>query len=365
MAWNEPSGNNNGNNKKSDYDPWKRNKNSQGNRQSDDDLDLGKTVSDLLDKLFAKKHNGGFGNYNNNNNSRLALFLAGVILIAIVVFVVTPGFYTLTEAQQAVVLRFGSVNRIETSGLHWAIPYVEKVNIVDVNQVRVRQSSGSMLTRDENVVDVEITVQYIVTKPKEYLYSVANPESSLDQAIDSALRYVVGHTSMDEVLTNGISEVRMATENLLVEIIDRYDMGITINSVVFKAKAPDAVKDAFNDAISAQEDEQRFKSEANAYKNDIIPKAEGKAARLIEEAEAYRLSVVNKASGDVARFNQLLPEYALAPEVTKKRIFLETMESVYVANPKVLINVDNSSGSMLYLPLDQLLKDQKLLRGQN
>lgn len=348
MAWNEPS-NNNGGNKPNNQDPWRRNK-------SDSKNDLNFDFSKLFSKLFGKKDGGGVGDSNSSNHAGLG-FLA--IVAVVLCFIVTTGFYTLTEADRAVVLRFGNFDRIESSGLHWRIPLVEKINVVDVNLVRVTQNTGSMLTRDENVVDVEITVQYSISDPKEYLFNVADPDSSLNQAIDSALRYVVGHTSMDEVLTNGISQVRISTKELLESIIEKYHMGITINNVVFKAKAPDNVKAAFDDAISAQEDEQRFKSEANAYANEVLPRAEGKVQRILQEAEAYKEGVVMKAKGEIARFEKILPQYQAAPQITKRRIFLETMEKVYAANPKVIVNVKQGNNSVLYLPLDRMMDNFK------
>jgi modulator of FtsH protease HflK len=343
MAWNEPSNNGDGN-KPNNQDPWKRNRNSQS-----DDLNF--DVSKWIKKLF-----GGKSGPSNSNKNGLG-FLA--IIAIILCFVMSTGFYTLTEAERAVVLRFGNFDRIETSGLHWRIPLVEQINVLDVNLVRVTQNTGSMLTKDENVVDVEITVQYNISDPKEYLFNVAEPDSSLNQAIDSALRYVVGHTSMDEVLTNGISQVRISTKELLESIIDKYHMGITINNVVFKAKAPDDVKAAFDDAISAQEDEQRFKSEANAYANEVLPKADGQAQRILQEAEAYKQGVVMKAKGEIARFEKILPQYLLAPEITKRRIFLETMENVYASNPKIIVNVKQGGNSVLYMPLDKMIDNFK------
>ena len=348
MAWNEP-----GDQKPNKKDPWNRNK-SEDSNSSFERFDL----FEKLGKLFGSKKKDPF---QKNKSSSLGVTLIALVVVGVFGY---SGFYTSTDAERAVVLRFGKVDRTETAGLHWKIPFIEEVQKVDVNLMRQTQASGSMLTKDENVVDVEITVQYTITDPVLYLYKVANPDSSLNQAIDSALRYVIGHTTMDDVITVGINNVRGSTKELLESIIEKYNMGISIVNVAFKAKAPGAVKDAFDDAISAQEDEQRFKSEAEAYRNDKIPNAQGQAKSIIEEAEAYKLSIVNKAQVDVARFNKILPEYNLAPEITKKRIFLETMEQVYAANPNVIINVKNNN-QMIYLPLDKMINDNQKAQGSS
>ena len=242
-------------------------------------------------------------------------------------------------------------------GLHWKIPLVDKVTKVDVQIVQSTKSVGSMLTEDENVVNVEMEVQYKISDPRNYLYNMVDPDTSLTQATDSALRYVIGHTKMDDVLTNGREQVRQSTEELLKSIISQYDMGISIVNVNFlPARAPDQVKAAFDDAIAAQEDEQRFKREAEAYRNEVVPKAEGQAKRILEEAEGYSRKVVAKAEGDVARFERVLPEYNAAPQITKRRIFLETMENVYGNSAKVIISADrNGASPLMYMPVDKLI----------
>lgn len=344
MSWNEPSDNNN--------DPWRRNKkNANGG-------DLG---VDDLSKLFKKLFGGNGGNGFQNKSSKGSGGIITIVIVVIIAFVVVSGFYTVREAEQGVVLRLGKANRVEQPGLHWCIPFVETVKNVDTQIVQSTKSSGSMLTEDENVVNVEMEVQYRITDPQAYLYNVEYPDESLSQATDSALRYVIGHTKMDDVLTNGREQVRQSTRELLESIILPYKMGITIVDVNFlPARAPDEVKAAFDDAIAAQEDEQRFKREAEAYKNEVIPKAEGKARRLTEEAEAYAREVVARAEGDVARFEKILPEYLLAPEITKRRIYLETMEKVYKNSNKVYINIESSKSSpLIYLPLDKMVDQNK------
>ncbi len=320
MVWNEP-----------EKDPWKQQE--RRNRVN--------RAGGIINDLFLK-------------GSPLTWAAAAGVLLAVVAL---SHFYTVREAEQGVVLRLGRFSRVEMPGLHWRVPLVDKVARVDVQMVRSAKSAGSMLTEDENVVNVEMEVQYRVSNPREYLYNMVDPDLSLTQATDSALRYVIGHTKMDDVLTNGREQVRQSTRELLSSVIAQYEMGISIVDVNFlPARAPDQVKAAFDDAIAAQEDEQRFKREAEAYRNEVVPRAEGQARRIMEEAEGYSRQVVAKAEGDVARFEKILPEFLAAPTITKRRIFLETMEAVYGASAKVIIGTDAEKGQppVIYLPLDRI-----------
>ena len=211
-----------------------------------------------------------------------------------------------------------------------------------------------MLTKDENVVTVGMDIQYRVSDPYKFLYTVTNADDSLSQAADSALRAVIGDSLMDSILTSGRQQIRQSTQETLNEIIDAYDMGLTIVDVNFQsARPPEQVKASFDDAIAAREDEERFEREAEAYRNDILPKATGRAERLKREALGYSERTVNAAIGEVAQFEKLLPEYTAAPEVTRNRMYLDTMEQVYSSTSKVLIDSE-SSGNLLYLPIDKL-----------
>ncbi|PTC00669.1 FtsH protease activity modulator HflK, partial [Thalassospira xiamenensis] len=269
------------------------------------------------------------------------------------------GFYTVKEAERGVVLRFGQFNNLVESGLHWRPLFIDTVETVDVNNVKSQQSNGFMLTQDENVVRVELDVQYRVVDPRNYLYAVEGADRSLAQATDSALRYVVGHTTMDEVLTVGRENVRADTLALLEEIIEPYMLGLQIVDInLLPARPPEAVKDAFDDAISAQEDEERFIREAEAYARQVEPLARGQVRRLMQEAQAYREQIVLEAQGEVARFNELLPQYQAAPQVTRDRIYLDTLESIYQRTSKVMVDVEGSN-NMLYLPLDKILEHQR------
>ncbi|MGF1753051.1 FtsH protease activity modulator HflK [Vibrio makurazakiensis] len=350
MAWNEP-GNNNGD-KGRDNDPW-GNKNNRGGRdQGPPDLD------EVFNKL-SQKLGGKFGNKGGNGPSiggggAIGFGVIAVIAVAVWFF---AGFYTVGEAERAVVLRLGQFDRIEEPGLNWHPRFIDEVKdeqLVNVQAIRSLRASGTMLTKDENVVTVEMGVQYRVSDPYKYLYRVTNADDSLRQATDSALRAVIGDSLMDSILTSGRQQIRQSTQETLNRIIDSYDMGILIVDVNFQsARPPEQVKDAFDDAIAAREDEERFEREAEAYRNDILPKATGRAERLKKEAVGYSERTVNGALGQVAQFEKLLPEYQAAPEVTRNRLYLDTMEKVYSNTSKVLIDSE-SSGNLLYLPIDKL-----------
>ena len=339
MAWNEPGGNNN--------DPWK---NRGGRDQGPPDLD------DVFKNLFGK-----FGKSGGNGGSGKSLggIGAGILIGLIVVIWIISGFYTIREAERGVVLRFGEYYQQVEPGLRWAPTFVDSVIPVDVQSIRDKSSSGSMLTEDENVVDVQMEMQYRVVDPFRWTFAVENPEMSLSQSLDSAIRYVVGHSTMDDVLTDGREVTRQRVWEELQAIIEPYNMGVSIIDMNFRdARPPEQVKAAFDDAIAAQEDEQRFIREAEAYAREIEPRARGQVNRMNEEAQAYKEQVTLEAQGEVARFEELLPQYERAPEVTRERIYLETMQQVLSATSKIL--VDSKSGNnMMYLPLDKIMERQQ------
>ncbi|MBP8126953.1 MAG: FtsH protease activity modulator HflK [Aeromonadaceae bacterium] len=338
MAWNEP-----GNNGK-DRDPW----GNSGKNQTPPDLD--RVFRNFLQKLSALM---GGGRRSGGDVSGLGISL--VLMVAVVAWVIS-GFYTIREAERGVVLRFGKFYQSVEPGLRWKATFIDQVIPVDVESVRSLPAAGFVLTQDENVVRVEMDVQYRVTDARKYLFSVTNADDSLSQATDSALRYVVGHTAMDEVLTRGREKVRQDTWQELEKTIEPYDMGITVVDVNFlPARPPEEVKDAFDDAISAQEDEERFIREAEAYAREVEPKARGQVKRLEEEAQGYKQQIVLKATGEVARFNEMLPQYLAAPELTRERIYLDTMEEIYSKVNKVLVDLPQGTNSMIYLPLDKLV----------
>ncbi|MGF1702703.1 FtsH protease activity modulator HflK [Photobacterium makurazakiensis] len=341
MAWNEP-----GNNGGRDKDPWGNN-NRGGREQGPPDLD------EVFSKL-SRKFGGIFGNKKGPSTGGSAAGLGVIAVLATAVWGFS-GFYTIGEAERGVVLRFGKFYEMVDPGLNWKPTFVDEVTPVNIQAIRSLRSSGLMLTKDENVLQIEMDVQYRVSDANKYLFSVTNADDSLRQATDSALRAVIGDSTMDEALTTGRQVIRAHTQEAIDKIIQNYDMGIFVVDVNFQsARPPEAVKDAFDDAVAAREDEERFVREAEAYSNDILPKATGRAERLKKEAEGYSEKAINGALGEVAQFTKLLPQYLAAEEVTRNRLYLETMERVYSNTSKVMID-SNSSGNLLYLPLDKLM----------
>ena len=337
MAWNEP-----GNQGK---DPWG---NKGGKDQGPPDLD------EVINNL-SKKFGGIFGGGSSKNSGGLSSGGFVFLLLIIVAVWAVSGFYTIKEAERGVVLRFGLVHSQVEPGLHWKPTFVDTVIPVDIETSRSMAAAGFMLTMDENVVRVEMDVQYRVVDPEGFLFSAVNPTNSLSQATDSALRYVVGHTSMDDLLTTGRELVRQQTEVEINKIIEPYKLGLEIVDVNFlPARPPEEVKGSFDDAIAAQEDEERYIREAEAYALSIEPQARGQVRRLEQQAKAYKEQQILKATGEVARFEKLLPQYIAAKDVTRERIYLETIESVYANTSKVMVDVDGGN-NMMYLPLDKLM----------
>ncbi len=334
MAWNEP-----GNKGK---DPW-GNKGNGGNDKGPPDLE------DIFRGM--SKRMGGKGNGSSFGKTGILIFLA----IAIFVWGIA-GFYTIKESEKGVVLRFGQYIGISEPGLHWQATFIDKVYPVNVTNIRSIPASGSMLTADENVVKVELEVQYKVADPYLYLFSSVDANASLREATDSALRYVIGHNKMDDILTTGREAIRASTTEEIERILGPYKLGLKIVDVnVLPARPPEEVKDAFDDAIAAQEDEQRSILEANAYAREVAPRARGRVERIGQQASAYKQNVILDAKGKVARFEKLLPEYHQAPEVTRKRLYLDTMQEVLEGNRKVLIDSKNGN-NLMYLPLDKLME---------
>lgn len=345
MAWNEPGNNGGQGNGGQGKDPWG---NRGGKDQGPPDLD------EVFGKL-SRKINSLFGGKGPSLSGGSAAGLGVVVVVGAVIWGLS-GFYTIGEAERGVVLRFGQYDRIVQPGLNWLPTFVDSVTPVNVQAIRSLRGSGDMLTKDENVVRVEMDVQYRVYDPEKYLYTVTNADDSLRQATDSALRAVIGDAEMDEALTKGRQQIRERTEVEINRIIDKYDMGLLVVDVNFDtARPPEQVKDAFDDAIAAREDEERFTREAEAYRNDVLPKAKGLAERLKKEALGYKEKIVNEAHGDVAQFEKLLPEYQASPEVTRSRLYIEAMENVYANTSKVLIDSQSGNNNMLYLPLDKMM----------
>ena len=345
--------------KQSDNSSDKQNENGWGARdnknQEQSPPDIEEVFNNLLKKLGGGNKKGG----SNNTSPNMPSFNLGKILpIAVVIGGIiwgASGFYTIKEAERGVTLRFGEFHSIVQPGLNWKPTFIDKVVPVNVEQVRELKTQGAMLTKDENMVKVEMTVQYRVQNPEKYLFSVSNADNSLGQATDSALRYVIGHMTMNDVLTTGRAVVREDTWKALNDIIKPYDMGLEVIDVNFQsARPPEEVKDAFDDAIKAQEDEQRYIREAEAYAREKEPIARGDAQRIVEEATAYKDRVVLDAQGEVERLQRLLPEFKAAPDLLKERLYIQTMEQVMANTPKVMLD-SNNGNNLTVLPLEQLM----------
>ena len=355
MAWNEPGNN--------DKDPWK---NKGGKNQGPPDLDellndLGKKVSGI----FGGKGNGKSTSGSSPSGKNLSTIGISLVLIIAIVVYAFSGFYTIKEAEKGIVLRFGQYSGTVDPGINWKWTFIDRIIPVDMQSTRDMPSSGFMLTQDENVVRVEMQIQYRVVDARNYVFSVTNADDSLNQSLDSALRYVVGHAVMDDILTSGREAIRQSVWEELEKIIEPYNLGLIIVDVNFKdARPPNEVKDAFDDAISAQEDEVRFLREAEAYARGIEPRARGRVKRMEQEALAYKSRTVLDAEGEVAKFNKLLPEYLAAPKVTRERLYIATMEKVYSNTSKVMVDVDGGN-NMMYLPLDKIIQQQNTSNRDN
>lgn len=338
MAWNEPGGNN--------QDPWG------GGNRNDGPPDLDEALKKFQDKLGGIF--GGSGGSGNSGGGFSGAAIVGVLVVLAFLYALT-GIYQINEQERAVVLRLGVYSDTKGPGLHWNPPLIDHVTKLNVTKVRLHSSKGLMLTEDLNIVEVNLSVQYSIADAKDFVLNVRDPERSMTQATDSALRHVVGSTDMHQVLTEGREFMATQVKARLQEYIDGYGTGINIETVnVEDTNPPREVQAAFDDVNKAREDEERLKNEAEAYSNGIIPEARGKAQRMIEEATAYRDQVVAKAEGEAQRFEKLLFEYKKAPRVTRERLYLDAVEQVMANSTKVMIDVEGGN-NMLYLPLDKIV----------
>jgi len=349
-------------------DPWGNRK----NQQTPPDLDdIIKSAQEKLGGLF-----GGGGGKKSSGGTKAPQGPSGMgislILVVGVIVWLASGIYIVDEGTRGVVLRFGAFHEITLPGPHWRLPTpVDKTILVNVDQQRFveigyRSNAGQqgasavrkealMLTEDENIIDVRLAVQYRIKDAQDYIFNVRSPDLTLKQATESALRAVIGKSKMDFVLTEGRSDVVAKVRAELQIMLDAYVAGIEVTSVnLVEAQPPEEVQGAFSDAIKAREDEQRFINESQAYANEVIPKARGAASRLVQESEAYKARVQSEAEGDASRFTQLLVAYEAAPEVTRKRLYLETMESVLGEANKVVMDVKGGN-NVMYLPLDKMV----------
>jgi membrane protease subunit HflK len=346
MAWNEPGGGR-------DQDPWG------GRKKEDGPPDLDELVRKIQEKfggLFGGKGGGGGA---GRGGSSMPFGVGVLVAIALVVWALS-GIYIIDPAQQGVVLRFGKYETTVGPGPHWHLPYpIESVSKVNVEQVRRSTPvSTQMLTKDQNLIRIQLTAQFQVSKAEDYLFSVADPDHTLDEATESALRDVVGSMNMDDILSvGGGREVLVKdTRTQIQAILDLYKTGLRVTKVNLEStQPPQEVQAAFEDAINAEEDEDRYKKQAEAYANDIIPKAQGDAQSILERAHAYRQQIVDRAKGETSRFLQTLKAYRTAPEITRQRMYIESMESVLKHSSKVVVKVPEGN-NIMYIPLDRLMQ---------
>ena len=351
MAWNEPGGNN--------QDPWGGGK--KGNDQGPPDLDEAfRKFQNTLKGIFG----GSGGSSSSNNSSRTGggagggLF-AGIAIIAIVAYL-WNAIYIVDEKERAVILRFGEYYETVDPGLNIYFPPIETKYQYPVTQINTYRLSQQMLTEDENIVEVAMSVQYNIADLKNYVLNDSNPEQSLKEAAQSALRHVVGSSEMYKVLTEGREVLGQEVKGRLQDYLNTYGSGLNIVEVnIESSQPPRQVLAAFDDVIRAREQEQQEKNNAEAYANQIIPEARGDAQRILEDAEGYKQEVISRSEGDAARFTNLLSAYVKAPEVTRERLYLDTMEDVLGASSKILVDVKGGN-NMIYLPLDKLMDGKKV-----
>lgn len=353
MAWNEPG------NKGNDNDPWGGNGGRRGgNDQGPPDIDeLIRNLSKKFNNLLGGKSGGSGSGGGGNVSGGASVGLLGALVVLAAVVWAALGFYTVDEAERGVVLRFGKLQEeVVLPGLRWNPPLIDRVEKVNISRVNTRAYASDMLTTDENIVTVAISVQYVVEDPMAYAVLVRDPQLGLDQAVESAVRHVVGGTTMDRVLTQGRADVGAEVRTRAQSYMETYRTGIMITQVnVENAQPPIAVQPAFDDVIRAREDEQRAQNQALAYANRIIPEARGEAQRIIEQANAYRDQVVARSEGEAARFEQLLTEYERAPAVTRERLYIDAIQAVLANTSKVLVDIEGGN-NMMFLPLDRMMQ---------
>ncbi|MDD2049237.1 FtsH protease activity modulator HflK [Pseudomonas putida] len=350
MAWNEPGGNSN------NQDPWGGRRG--GDKKGPPDLDEAfRKLQDSLNGMFGSgKKRGG----DNGIGKGGGFGLLGVGLAVLAAIWLYSAVYVVDEQEQAVVLRFGKYYETVGPGLNIYFPPIDRKYMENVTRERAYTKQGQMLTEDENIVEVPLTVQYKITNLQDFVLNVDQPEVSLQHATDSALRHVVGSTAMDKVLTEGREQMAVEIKERLQRFLDTYRTGITVTQVnVQSAAAPREVQEAFDDVIRAREDEQRARNQAESYANGVVPEARGQAQRIIEDANGYRDEVVSRAKGEADRFTKLVAEYRKAPEVTRQRLYLDTMQEVYSNTSKVLVSGKDGQSNLLYLPLDKMVEGSR------
>ena len=336
MSWND-------NGKNGSRDPW-------GNRNDAPDIDEAiKKFKSLVGSFVG----GGGGGDSSGSSPSFKKILPSALVILIVLYSAL-GIYTVDAQEEAVILRFGKYSTTKGPGIHWNPPFIDNRFIVNTEKLFTHTTNSSILTKDENIVNVETAVQYKRSNPVFYLLEAASPEDSIAQASESALRHVVGSNSMDSVLTTGREQIAIDVRKRLQERLNAYFTGIEVVTVsIRESRPPEAVREAFDDVVKAREDEVTLRNEAETYANEVVPIARGAAKRAIQDAEGYKAKVIAEAEGEATRFDQLLKEYSKAPDVTRKRLYIDAVQSVMSNSTKVMIDVKDGNNIMM-LPLDQV-----------
>ena len=336
MSWND-------NGKNGSRDPW-------GNKNDAPDIDEAiKKFKSLIGSFV-----GGTGGGDSSGSSPSFKKILPSALVVLIVLYSALGIYTVDAQEEAVILRFGKYSTTKGPGIHWNPPFTDNRFIVNTEKLFTHTTNSSILTKDENIVNVETAVQYKRSNPVFYLLEAASPEDSIAQASESALRHVVGSNSMDNVLTTGREQIAIDVRKRLQERLNAYFTGIEVVTVsIRESRPPEAVREAFDDVVKAREDEVTLRNEAETYANEVVPIARGAAKRAIQDAEGYKAKVIAEAEGEATRFDQLLKEYSKAPDVTRKRLYIDAVQSVMSNSTKVMIDVKDGNNIMM-LPLDQV-----------
>ncbi len=342
MAWNEPG----------NKDPW-----GGGNRGNDGPPDLDEALKSLQKKLSGIFGGGRGGSNGSGGSGGINSTIVMVVLIIAACAYFIAGAAVVNEQERAVVLRLGVYSETKGAGFRWNPPLIDRVFTENVTKVRNWTTTEQMLTKDLNIVDIKLSVQYVIDDARDFVLNVRDPQSSLRQAANSALRHVVGSSVMHDVLTQGRGKVAVDIQVRLQQYLNDYKTGILIDKVnIEDSNPPVEVQSAFDDVIKAREDEERYKNQAEAYSRGVIPEAKGRAQRVIEEATAYRAQVIAEADGEAQRFEYLLDEYKKAPVVTRQRLYLDAIEEVMSNSSKIMVDVEGGN-NMLYLPLDKIISN--------
>ena len=353
MAWNEPGGD------KGNRDPWS----GRGGNQGPPDLDeVVKKMQEKLGGLFggkSKDRGPGGGGPGKLTPGPGTAGLKGIFAIAVVgltILLIWNSVYTIEPAERGVILRFGEYKSVSGPGLHFRIPFVDMVEKVNVDEISSFRHQATMLTRDENIVDIELTVQWRIQDAADFLFQDMQPKKTIKDATETAVREMIGKSNLDFILTEGRGSIAADIRDSIQNTITSYRTGLEIISVNTQpAKPPEEVKSAFDDAIKAREDKEKLENKADAYAKEVVPKARGEAARQVADANAYRDKVIAEAQGETSRFLAVLTEYQKAPEVTRQRLYLDAVENVFGSSKKVLMDVEGGN-SLMYLPLDKLIQ---------